>query len=152
MNIEIILSEDTVFEGCLNQTSIDFQSMRVRNTDTANAVYDDWVMTKGIFPVVRPMLSLFVADIAVRLHTIVNGYSTEDKQITLKLTVPDGFKAQSATEQKLLEYLRNRILSWWYQYRDETLSEKYAEKANVAVDGVFNLCIVHSGVIIGRYF
>ena len=46
MVIDITLSTKRILDECQMQTSLDLQAMRARGVETADAVYDDWVIVE----------------------------------------------------------------------------------------------------------
>ena len=52
-------------EECTNQTSFDLMAMRARGVEASNVVYDDWVMTTDVYPLIFPLLEEYAADMSV---------------------------------------------------------------------------------------
>lgn len=140
-------------DECANQTSFDLMAMRARGVETSNVVYDDWVMTTDVYPLIFPLLEEYAADMALVLRTMVESYEvdTED-HIQYTLNIADDMKIPATTDHEAMSYFKYKVLAWWYQYRDAELSVVYANKAEVALNNVFMLCIPRTGTSIGRYF
>lgn len=141
-----------MFEDCIDQTSLDLMSLRARGVETANAVYDDWVLTEDSFVIVGPMLQEFAADMAFVLRTLVESYIVSATGIEVNLTLSEGVSVSAAAEREATAYFKYRVLMWWYHYRDAELSAMYGTKAEVALNNVFTLCIPRTGTLIGRHY
>lgn len=138
---------------CANQTSFDLMAMRARGVETSNVVYDDWVMTTDVYPLIFPLLKEYAADMAFVLRTMVESYEvdTED-HIQYTVDVVEDVKDNTSINHEAKAYFKYKVLAWWYQYRDADLSVTYANKAEVALNNVFMLCIPRTGTITSRYF
>lgn len=140
-------------EECAKQTSFDLQSLRARGVETANAVYDDWVMHEDVFPLIYPLMGEYAADMALVLRTMVESYEVDTEgHIQYTLNIADDMKIPTTTDHEAMSFFKYKVLAWWYQYRDAELSVVYANKAEVALNNVFMLCIPRTGTSIGRYF
>jgi hypothetical protein len=153
MIINVSVAVSRLIDECNIQTSLDLQAMRARGVETANAVYDDWVMHEDVFPLIYPLMGEYAADMALVLRTMVESYDvdTED-QIRYTLNIADDMKIPATANNEAMSYFKYKVLAWWYQYRDAELSVVYANKAEVALNNVFMLCIPRTGTSIGRYF
>lgn len=153
MKLFIEIPVNQTLEECADQTSIDLMSMRARGVETSNAVYDDWVITKDMFPIIYPMLDEYAADMAFMLRTMVESYDVDkEDHIQYTVNVSDDVQVTPSIDRETKAYFKGKILAWWYQYRDADLSVFYANKAEAALNNVFMLCIPRTGTSIGRYF
>lgn len=142
-----------MLEECTKQTSFDLMSMRARGVETADAVYDDWVMTGDVYPLIYPLLEEYAADMSFILRTMVETYEvdTED-HISYVLNISKEMEDTSAVDHEAMAYFKYRVLAWWYHYRDAELSTSYATKAEAALNNVFTLCIPRTGTLVGRHY
>lgn len=152
MKAYIEFTIQSVIEACVDQTSLDLQSMRVRDVEDVNGKYDDWVMTHEVLPIVAPIFEEVAADMAFALRSMVEKFEVDmEDAVQFTLNV-EGAGVPTTAGNMTMQYFKYRVLAWWYQYRDADLSAAYMAKAEVSLNNVFMLCIPHSGTSIGRYF
>lgn len=140
-----------LLETCEMQTSADFQSLRVRNASGADAVYEDWVLTSDGVPNVEDMIEEYMADMKYALRTFMGAYSVDDG-IDVELNILNENVDEQAIRSKVRSYLKYRLLSWWYGYRDSDLSATYEKKAQEMLSAIFVYCTPVVGTLRSRYF
>ena len=147
------ISVQQMLEECTKQISFDLMSMRARGIETADAVYDDWVMTTDVYPLVFPLLQEYAADMSFILRTMVDAYDIDMAgNICYTLNISKDITLTSAVDHEAMAYFKYRVLAWWYHYRDAELSAMYGTKAEVALNNLFTLCIPRTGTLIGRHY
>lgn len=153
MIISLSISTPRLLLECQEQTSHDFRAMRLANPDTADALYDDFVMTEEnavdlIFPVEE-----FGADMAHALRTLLRSYSAGRDIIYIDIDCANEMVGTAnICESHLRQYYKYRILAWWYTSRNADLATLNAEKASAALDNLFTHCVPRTGTILPRYF
>lgn len=149
MTISIMISE--LFEACEMQTSTDFQALRVRSASGADAVYEDWVLTSDGVPNIEDMIEEYMADMKYALRTFMGAYSVDDGA-DVELNILNDNVDEQAIRSKVRSYLKYRLLSWWYSYRDSGLSTIYEKKAQEMLSAIFVYCTPAVGTLRSRYF
>ena len=153
MSINVSVAVSRIVDECNIQTSLDLQGMRVRGVETANAVYDDWVMTEDDAESIYYALQDICSNMAFALRTIVKAYSAGRDVISVDLENA----YLEANEGNVLEglmrqYLKHSLLAWWYHYRDAELSTSNGQAAAASLNNLFTQCLPRTGTTIGRYF
>lgn len=153
MTLNIWIKTQRLIEDCNMQTSLDLQAMRARGVETANAVYDDWVMTKENMPQISYILQDICANMAFALRTILQSYNISSNGISVDIENANAIDEDTTVVEGLLrQYIKCSLLAWWYHYRDAELSKMHAESAAVTLDNLFTQCIPRTGISVGRYF
>lgn len=151
MKLYLDLSISLILDMARKQVSYDFQAWRTRNAEV-NAVYDDWAMTEGNLSDIDDLIEEFASDMkfALGAHNIdfVIGGNTLDVEINMGRDTQDGIPERNA----LNGYFKNRLLAWWYTYRDSDLMTLYETKANRKLEEIFDFCMPRIGVAAPRYF
>jgi len=153
MIINLSISTERILRECITQTSLDIQAMRAQGVETADIVYDDWIMNEANAPELYSPIQDACADLYHVLRTLIAKYSAGRDIISIDImsyNYRDG-KCR-VLENMLLQYLKNKILWWWYRYRNTALSQLNLSLANEALDNMFHECIKSKGRTIGRYF
>jgi hypothetical protein len=127
--------------------------MRARGVETANAVYDDWVMTVENGEEVYYALQDICADMAFAMRTLLKTYSAGRDIISVD--VDDAYV--EANEGVILEgimrkYLKHSLLAWWYANRDADLAEMNASKSAESLNNLFTQCLPRTATRVGHYF
>ena len=153
MIINVSVAVSRIVDECNIQTSLDLQGMRARGVETANAVYDDWVMTEDDVESIYYALQDICSNMAFALRTIVKAYSAGRDVISVDLENA----YLEANEGNVLEglmrqYLKHSLLAWWYHYRDAELSTSNGQAAAASLNNLFTQCLPRTGTTIGRYF
>ena len=153
MSINVSVTVSRIVDECNIQTSLDLQGMRARGVETANAVYDDWVMTEDDVESIYYALQDICSNMAFALRTIVKAYSAGRDVISVDLENA----YLEANEGNVLEglmrqYLKHSLLAWWYHYRDAELSTSNGQAAAASLNNLFTQCLPRTGTTIGRYF
>lgn len=153
MSINVSVTVSRIVDECNIQTSLDLQGMRARGVETANAVYDDWVMTEDDVESIYYALQDICSNMAFALRTIVKAYSAGRDVISVDLENA----YLEANEGNILEglmrqYLKHSLLAWWYHYRDAELSTSNGQAAAASLNNLFTQCLPRTGTTIGRYF
>ena len=153
MSINVSVTVSRIVDECNIQTSLDLQGMRARGVETANAVYDDWVMTEDDAESIYYALQDICSNMAFALRTIVKAYSAGRDVISVDLENA----YLEANEGNILEglmrqYLKHSLLAWWYHYRDVELSNTYGQAAAASLNNLFTQCLPRTGTTEGRYF
>lgn len=153
MIINISVAVSRLIDECNIQTSLDLQAMRARGVETANAVYDDWVMTVENGEEVYYALQDICADMAFAMRTLLKTYSAGRDIISVD--VDDAYV--EANEGVILEgimrkYLKHSLLAWWYANRDADLAEMNASKSAESLNNLFTQCLPRTATRVGHYF
>lgn len=153
MSINVSVTVSRIVDECNIQTSLDLQGMRARGVETANAVYDDWVMTEDDAESIYYALQDICSNMAFALRTIVKAYSAGRDVISVDLENA----YLEANEGNILEglmrqYLKHSLLAWWYHYRDAELSTSNGQAAAASLNNLFTQCLPRTGTTIGIYF
>ena len=153
MIINVSVAVSRIVDECNIQTSLDLQGMRARGVETANAVYDDWVMTEDDAESIYYALQDICSNMAFALRTIVKTYSAGRDVISVDLENA----YLEANEGNILEglmrqYLKHSLLAWWYHYRDAELSTSNGQAAAASLNNLFTQCLPRTGTTIGIYF
>ena len=150
-NVSVAVSR--LIDECNIQTSSDLQAMRARGVETANAVYDDWVMMGEPFEPIYYALQDICSDMAFALRTIIKTYSAGRDVISVDIENAHVEANEGAVLEGLLrKYLKHALLAWWYHYRDAELSQQYGEKAAASLNNLFTQCLPRTGTSVARYF
>lgn len=153
MIYSVSVSTERVLDECIAQTSHDLKSMRTRGVDTADGVYNDWVMTRYDSVDLYSQLQESGSDLFNILRTFIVTYSAGQDTITYSVDIKyPKLDVDAPLNDHTLSYLKYSALAWWYQYRDVELSKMYEAKAIKASDAIFTLCMPRTGTIHGRYF
>lgn len=153
MTAYIEFSVQELMDECAEQTSLDLQAMRSRGVETADAVYDDWVLAKEAYPIAKSCLDDIASDMAFALRSMVTTYDVDsESHVSFMFEVPDGVMSSPIWDKMAIKYFKQRVLAWWYQYRDAEYSAAYMAKAEGSLNKLFTLFIPRSGTSIGRYF
>lgn len=153
MIINISVAVSRLIDECNIQTSLDLQAMRARGVETANAVYDDWVMTVENGEEIYYALQDICADMAFAMRTLLKTYSAGRDVISID--VDDAYV--EANEGVILEgimrkYLKHSLLAWWYANRDADLAELNASKSAESLNNLFTQCLPRTATRVGHYF
>ena len=153
MIINVSVAVSRLIDECNIQTSLDLQAMRARGVETANAVYDDWVMTEDDAEAIYYALQDICSDMAFVMRTLLKTYSAGRDVISIDV---DNVYVEAnegvVLEGMLRKYLKHSLLAWWYTYRDATLAEVNANNARNAIDNLFTQCLPRTGTSVGSYF
>lgn len=153
MIINVSVAVSRIIDECNIQTSLDLQAMKVRDAQSANAVYDDWVMTEHDFEPIYYALQDICSDMAFALRTLIKTYSAGRDVISVDIDNAHVEANESSILEGLLrQYLKHSLLAWWYHYRDAELSKASGDAAAIALNNIFTSCIPRTGTIVGRYF
>lgn len=153
MIINVSVAVPRLIDECNIQTSLDLQAMRARGVETANAVYDDWVMTEENGEEVYYALQDICADMAFVMRTLLKTYSAGRDVISIDVDDAHVEANEGAIlEGMLRKYLKHSLLTWWYINRDATLAEVNANNARNAIDNLFTQCLPRTGIHMGHYF
>ena len=153
MIINVSVAVSRIIDECNIQTSLDLQAMRVRGGETANAVYDDWVMTEDDFEPIYYALQDICSNMAFALRTIIKTYSAGRDVISVDLENAYLEANEGAVLEGIMrQYLKNALLAWWYHYRDAELSTMYGTASAASLDNLFTQCLPRVGTLTGRYF
>lgn len=153
MIINVSVAVSRLIDECNIQTSLDLQAMRARGVETANAVYDDWVITQENGEEVYYALQDICADMAFAMRTLLKTYSAGRDIISVD--VDDAYV--EANEGVILEgimrkYLKHSLLAWWYTYRDADLAEVNVSKSAASLNNLFTQCLPRTATSVGHYF
>lgn len=151
MIIDITLSTKRILDECQMQTSLDLQAMRARGVETADAVYDDWVIVEENEEQMYFFLQELGADLYHYLHTLLTSYSAGRDVILISIDSAHSVVAE-VLESMLRQYFKYGFLALWYANRDANLAEVNKVKSVEAASKVFDYCIPRMGTQIGRYF
>ena len=153
MIINVSVAVSRIVDECNIQTSLDLQGMRVRGVETANAVYDDWVMTEDDAESIYYALQDICSNMAFALRTIIKHYSAGRDVISVDLE-NSNLEANegSVLEGLMRQHLKHALLAWWYHYRDAELSASNGEASAISLNNLFTQCLPRTGTIVGRYF
>lgn len=153
MVINVSVAVSRIIDECNIQTSLDLQAMRARGVETANAVYDDWVMTEDDFESIYYALQDICSNMAFALRTIIKTYSAGRDVISVDLENAYLEANEGAVLEGIMrQYLKNALLAWWYHYRDAELSNTYGQAAAVSLNNLFTQCLPRTGTSVGSYF
>lgn len=153
MIINVSVAVSRLVDECNIQTSLDLQAMRAKGVEIANAVYDDWIMTKEDYEPIYYTLQDICADMAFALRTLLKTYSAGRDVISIDIDNAYVEANEGAVLEGLLrKYLKHALLAWWYHYRDAELSQQYGEKAAVSLNNLFTQCLPRTGTSVARYF
>lgn len=153
MIINVSVAVSRLIDECNIQTSLDLQAMRARGVETANAVYDDWVMTEDDFEPIYYALQDICSNMAFALRTIIKTYSAGRDVISVDLENAYLEANEGAVLEGIMrQYLKNALLAWWYHYRDAELSNAYGQAAAVSLNNLFTQCLPRTGTSVGSYF
>ena len=153
MIVSVNITVPNIVDECNMQTSLDLQAMRARGVETANAVYDDWVMTEDDMKAITYALRDITSNMAFALRTIIKAYTLRGDVISVDLENDYAEEGEETTLYNLVsKYMRHSLLAWWYHYRDAELSTRNEEAANVTLNNIFTQCLPRTGSTIGRYF
>lgn len=153
MIINVSVAVSRIVDECNIQTSLDLQAMRARGVETANAAYDDWVMTEDDAEPIYYALQDICSNMAFALRTIIKTYSAGRDVISVDienayLEANEG----NVLEGLMRQYLKHSLLAWWYHYRDAELSTSNGQAAAASLNNLFTQCLPRTGTIVGRYF
>lgn len=153
MIINISVAVSRIIEECNTQTSLDLQAMRARGVETANAVYDDWVLTEDNGVEVYYALQDICADMAFYLRTLLRSYSAGRDVISIDIedTTSNAYDGD-VLEGLLRKFFKYSVLAWWYANRDAALAESNAKESVYSLDAIFAMCIPRTGTIVPRYY
>lgn len=153
MIINVSVAVSRLIDECNIQTSLDLQAMRARGVEGADAVYDDWIITKDNGEQIYYALQDICSDVAFHLRTIIRTYSAGRDVISMDIedahVEPDEGTVLDGMMRKMLKY---SLLAWWYHYRDAELSQKYGMEAETSLNNLFIQCLPRTGTSVGRYF
>lgn len=153
MIINVSVAVSRIIDECNIQTSLDLQAMRAKGVETANAIYDDWVMTEDDRESIYYALQDICTDMAFSLRTIVKTYSAGRDVISVDLDNATTEANEGAVLEGLMrQYLKYALLGWWYHYRDAELSARYSEVAATSLNNIFNNCIAFTGTLVGHHY
>jgi hypothetical protein len=153
MIINVSVAVSRLIDECNIQTSLDLQAMRARGVETANAAYDDWVMTEDDFEPIYYALQDICSNMAFALRTIIKTYSAGRDIISVDLENAYLEANEGAVLEGLMrQYLKRALLAWWYHYRDAELSTNNAQYSAEALNNLFTQCLPRTGRSVGSYF
>lgn len=153
MIINVSVAVSRLIDECNIQTSLDLQAMRARGVEGADAVYDDWIMTKDNMEEIYYALQDICSDMAFNLRTIIRTYSAGRDIISIDIEDAHVEPNEGAVLEGLLrKHLKNALLAWWYHYRDAELSTVYGTASATSLDNLFTQCLPRVGTLTGRYF
>ncbi len=153
MIINVSVAVSRLIDECNIQTSLDLQAMRARGVETANAVYDDWVMTEDDMEPIYYRLQDICTDMAFAMRTLLKSYSAGRDIISIDIDNAHMEANEGAIlEGMLRKYLKYSLLSWWYTNRDAALAEANARSAVATLDSLFTQCLPRTGTSVGHYF
>lgn len=151
MIIDITLSTKRILEECQMQTSIDLQAMRARGVETADAIYDDWVIVEENEEQMYFLLQELGADLYHYLHTLLSSYSAGRDVILVSIDSAHNVVGE-VLESMLRQFFKYGYLALWYANRDASLAETNKVKSVEAANKVFDYCIPRTGTHRGRHF
>lgn len=153
MIINVSVAVSRLIDECNIQTSLDLQAARSRGVEGADAVYDDWIITKENTEEIYYALQDICSDMAFNLRTIIRTYSAGRDVISVDVDDAHVEPNEGAVLEGLMrKYLKNALLAWWYHYRDAELSTMYGTASATAIDNLFTQCLPRTGTSVGRYF
>lgn len=153
MIINVSVAVSRLIDECHIQTSLDLQAMRSRGVEGADAVYDDWIITKENAEEIYYALQDICSDMAFNLRTVIHTYSAGRDVISVDVNDAHVEPNEDAVLEGLMrKYLKNALLAWWYHYRDAELSSAYGAAAGVSLNNLFLQCLPRTGKSVGRYF
>ena len=85
MIVNVSVSVSRLIDECNIQTSLDLQAMRSRGVEGADAVYDDWIITKDNDEQIYYALQDICSDVAFHLRTIIHTYSAGRDVISMDI-------------------------------------------------------------------
>lgn len=151
MILSLSISTPRLLNECISQTSFDFQALRARNGESANAVHDDWVMNIDNRDDIYFPLQEAGADMYNVLHTLLHSFSAGKDIIRIDICAArEGLS--DAVEGLMRQFFKYRLLTWWYAYRDADLAANYAQRAASALNNIFDYCVPRTGTKQPRYF
>ena len=153
MIINVSVAVSRLIDECNIQTSLDLQAMRARGVETANAVYDDWVMTVENGEAIYYALQDICSNMAFALRTIIKSYSAGRDVISVDVENAKSEANESVVLVGLMrQYLKHALLAWWYHYRDAELSATHGQASAASLNNIFMQCIPSTGTSVGHYF
>lgn len=153
MIINVSVAVSRLIDECNIQTSLDLQAMRSRGVEGADAVYDDWIITKENKEQIYYALQDICSDMAFNLRTIIRTYSAGRDVISVDVDDAHVEPNEGAVLEGLMrKYLKHALLAWWYHYRDAELSNVYGVTASEALNNLFVQCMPRTGTSVGHYY
>jgi hypothetical protein len=153
MIINVSVAVSRLVDECNIQTSLDLQAMRAKGVEIANAVYDDWIMTKEDYEPIYYALQDICADMAFAMRTLLKTYSAGRDVISIDIDDAHVEANEGAVLEGLLrKYLKHALLAWWYVNRDANLAEVNATNATVSLSNLFTQCLPRTSTSVGHYF
>jgi hypothetical protein len=153
MIVNTSISTLRLLTECKEQTSLDFQALRVKNAESMDALYDDFVINDSNKVDLYAPIQEFGADMAHALRTLLKSYSAGRDIICVEVECANDTPGmQDICESLLRKYFKYSILSWWYTSREEALAAVNAQKAAQALDDIFRMCVPRSGTRTMIYF
>lgn len=149
--IYIKVSTNLVLKQCIEQSSQDFQAVRTRS-ESANSIYEDWVMNENHGVDIFSQMQYIAAELYRKIAQYVDSFSPSKDVISYDI-LPENCNANSTSLNIVTQqYFCNKLLAWWYQYRDADLASLYETRGNICADNIFSECLPRTGRLTPRYF
>lgn len=139
MILHVEFSENSLFEGCSTQSSIDFSSIRANAPDAADVIYADFVLSQDFYPAWRNALSIEVSLFNARHADLVGSHSNETEMLCWDIRTEQDIRHPKSVGELIFTYLQYRLLAWWYTGRSDTLQVYYSLRADSVNQSINNL-------------
>lgn len=121
-----MLSASEIFGECVAQTSVDFTALRVGNPQSADAVYEDYVLSPDMRPEAMTEIESLKAAIDLQLSDYIGRSDFDGERIYYVFCVRNDRLPCAALKRLLQDWFKGGVLAWWYAGRNEALQARYA--------------------------
>lgn len=127
----IDLSVRQIMDECIDQVSLDFRAVRAAAGQEADRMYDDYTLSADEKEPFAVEFESVAAELCSRHARAVRCCGLSADRLTLDVTVGRPLP-QKIVERLLKDYLKARMLAWWYQLRNRDLWQGYVVQAETA--------------------
>ena len=125
MNVySISVPVQELLDDCMAQVSLDFRALRALSDQSPDAVYEDYVLSTDER---EPFISEFktaVSELCAKFASSIRLYVCTEDRFSADILVWNHLHP-SVVESLIHEWLKIRMLIWWYRQRNVDLWQKY---------------------------
>lgn len=137
-NYHVALTVQELLNECIDQVALDFRSVRATGGEAADKIYDDYTLTTDEkMPFAVEFQSAAAELCAQHTSAVRCCMLTEDRfaaDVAILRTLP-----QQIVERMLKDYMKARMLAWWYRLRNTDLWQKHLLQAQSVSDRLQSL-------------
>lgn len=118
-----------LFDEVAAQNAVDFKALRMRQPEAADAVFEDYVISKDVYSEFRSALNTELVKFSLAFRDNIESFSDSDERLMWVLKGADDTFEDIITVT-IFTYFKYRLLAWWLTGRDAEMQVYYAEAAN----------------------